>query len=178
MAPVTTNATCRTGFTLVEMLVVVAIIAALAAIGFPTMAVFKRKALVSGTQQLVNGVAVAVQGQQASMVTLADGRLARVWDIDGDRVIDGDPRIADADHPNLATVAPPSYTGFLAMTGFDAPAWAADPRRHVIDRWKRPLRIAWSAKDYGAHGFGIWSLGPDGLDGTADDITSWTTGER
>jgi hypothetical protein len=75
-------------------------------------------------------------------------------------------------------VAPPSYAGFLAMTGFDAPGWAAGPARQVIDHWNRPLHLAWSARAYGAHGFGVWSLGPDGGDGTGDDITSWTTGER
>ncbi|MDQ3334218.1 MAG: type II secretion system protein GspG [Myxococcota bacterium] len=46
--------------------------------------------------------------------------------------------------------------------------------REPVDDWKRPLKsYCGSTLPPGAKGYGVRSLGPDGIDGTADDITSW-----
>lgn len=71
------------------------------------------------------------------------------------------------------------------------PAWAADHadkqcpntlgEMHeytndgpTADSWGKPLVMRCGANlPAGAKGFAVWSLGPDGVDGTADDIKSW-----
>ncbi|MBA3699393.1 MAG: hypothetical protein H0W78_11140 [Planctomycetes bacterium] len=67
------------------------------------------------------------------------------------------------------------YRGFVAMTGSllkNRPSLKTSSRS---THGSGPLRIAFSVKIYGTTGFGIWSAGPDGVDGTADDLTSWTS---
>lgn len=47
-------------------------------------------------------------------------------------------------------------------------------RADLNDPWNHPLRMLCGPDaPAGAHGFGAYSLGPDGTDGTADDIKSW-----
>lgn len=43
-----------------------------------------------------------------------------------------------------------------------------------LDPWKRPYQYVAPGK-HNASSYDIWSLGPDGQDGTADDIGNWVT---
>ncbi len=51
---------CRRGFTFVELVVVISVIAALAAMGFPAYKYIKRQVDIGATQSLVNAVAAAI----------------------------------------------------------------------------------------------------------------------
>ena len=41
-----------------------------------------------------------------------------------------------------------------------------------LDPWERPYQYAYPGK-YNPSKFDVWSLGPDGVDGTEDDIGNW-----
>jgi len=41
-----------------------------------------------------------------------------------------------------------------------------------LDPWQNEYRYLWPGKQFPA-GFDIWSMGPDGMDGTEDDIGNW-----
>jgi hypothetical protein len=46
--------------------------------------------------------------------------------------------------------------------------------QELVDPWKHPFRMLCGADlPPGAHGLAVYSLGPDGQDGTADDVKSW-----
>jgi len=46
--------------------------------------------------------------------------------------------------------------------------------REAVDAWKRPLQMFCGATlPPGVKGLGVRSVGPDGVEATADDITSW-----
>jgi len=41
-----------------------------------------------------------------------------------------------------------------------------------LDEWKKPLQYA-SPGRHNKDGYDLWSVGPDGQDGTTDDIGNW-----
>ena len=43
-----------------------------------------------------------------------------------------------------------------------------------LDPWGRPYQYSYPGR-YNADSYDIWSLGPDGADGTEDDIGNWMT---
>lgn len=54
-------------------------------------------------------------------------------------------------------------------------AWAGpyiDAKAVPLDPWQRPYQYQYPGQ-YNPDKPDIWSLGPDGLDGTEDDITNW-----
>jgi general secretion pathway protein G len=56
--------------------------------------------------------------------------------------------------------------------------WGPEPyleKAVPLDPWDRPYQYQYPGK-YNPTGFDIWSLGPDGQDGTADDIGNWEQG--
>ena len=67
------------------------------------------------------------------------------------------------------------YEGFRGTTRSDLPIVNLDEQGQVIDSWGYVLRIDFHVERYGANRFGIWSIGPDGLANTIDDIKSWET---
>ena len=44
--------------------------------------------------------------------------------------------------------------------------------RDFLDAWGRPMRYRCPGR-HNPDGYDLWSVGPDGIDGTADDITNW-----
>ena len=44
-----------------------------------------------------------------------------------------------------------------------------------LDPWQRPYNYLSPGK-YNINSFDLWSVGPDGIDGTEDDIGNWSTG--
>jgi type II secretory pathway pseudopilin PulG len=187
---------------MVEMLIVVAIIAVLTGMGIASLKILNRRTGINSTRALVLALGnAAITYQQDSWTVLIDhdGNPAtparqysgRMWDLNvgaapdtttgrdlmvGDGLIDGIPATTkDVTHdgPFHAAVVASGYRGFAAMTGTSLLSRNLNKQGQIIDAWKRPLRIAWAARIYGTAGFGIWSCGPDGIDATNDDITSW-----
>lgn len=186
-APATSVVAMRSGsvrraVTLVELLVIVATIAALAAMTLPAIGYAQRRARANGTSELILAVGAAIASYPQRQVSvpargersLKDGAVRRLWDFDQDGILDGDPAkdpgFAELDRTAAGHVA---YRGFLASTGVAVPGRHVDAEGRVVDAWRRPLRIAFAADAYGSTGFGIWSDGPDGIEGNDDDLRSW-----
>ncbi len=72
----TTRPTTRRGFTFVELVVVISIIAALAAIGFPVWGMISTRVKVNATDALVNSVATAITTYQTKTWTWNIGTTA------------------------------------------------------------------------------------------------------
>jgi prepilin-type N-terminal cleavage/methylation domain-containing protein len=180
-------------FTLIEMLVVIAIIMALAGMSYPIMVSIRAKSDRSATFQLVQAVAAAIEAYQIKTISGKDGVIYHAWAVNqttsaayptGDgRWIDGDPKAYGASEP-MYSRGPDWYTGFVAMTGFPVPSKTGlDSKGRIKDRYTQPLHIEWKAHTYGASDFGVWSTGPDGRNSqesplnimgtTADDLRSW-----
>jgi len=191
MTPSTAQLPSSRGFTLIELVVVVGVIAALAAIGIPTLLYMRHKGDVAATESVIQAMTTAlVEHQQKSMLVLDGGeeRVFRLWDMNSDGILDGDPAeeaaILDAGdaYPDPPLAADPPYAGPVAMTAPTLPERFVDEYGRILDAWQRPLRIAFDPDAYGAHGFGIYSVGEDGvaapLDGAVeDDVRGWEVGD-
>lgn len=180
----------RHAFTLIEMLVVVAVITALAGMSYPVLVSIRNKADISATTQLVSTVATAIESYQIKTITCKDGVLRHAWALFQDSTkpdeIDGDPRLYSAAHSQYAVVtarSPSWYLGLVYMTGFNVPSKTGlTDVGQLKDRWGKPLHIAWAAHTYGSSDFGVWSTGRDAVltpPGTAaDDICSWKNNDQ
>lgn len=160
------------GFTLIELLASLVAIGVLIGLSIPLYRVMTTKARITATRGVIAAWTAAVLADPQSTVTAVDGSIRRRWDIDGDGRLDGDPQAVGAP-ASLRDAAPASYRGAVQTAQLDLPAWASDALAQPIDRWRHPLRIAFARRCYGGRDVGIWSPGPDGIDGTADDIRSW-----
>lgn len=119
-----------------------------------------------------------------------------LWDMDRDSILDGtvlsDESLRETkdDKADLAdeTKIPYDYRGFVETTRFRHNPKDLDPSGRLIDPWGNPYRVAmrlnepdpavWNARFGGGTTgqdlwYAVWSCGPDGKDGTKDDITSW-----
>jgi type II secretory pathway pseudopilin PulG len=179
--------TPRAGFTVLELLVVLGVIMALFAAGFPLLRSVQAKGRRAATAAVVQAVAAAIADHRGTTLTIVDGGRTRIhplWDVNGDGLVDGDPAL-EAALPDAV-----SYPPGIAVTGYRGLLLTAHPnlpKRHVdaasqriLDAWRRPLRIRSARKIYGGDGFGIWSPGADGRDDGEtrhDDIRSWETYE-
>jgi prepilin-type N-terminal cleavage/methylation domain-containing protein len=180
----------RGGFTLMEMMVVLAIILTLIGLGFPAYGAWLRRGHISQTRTLLTALAGAIEAYQRRDWPVWDDaagrqRLYPLWDWNGDGLIDGVPErelpgIEAVGHPDHALSAS-GYRGVLVMTGAAVGRGQVDAAGRPLDAWKHPLHIARAAGVYGTSTVGIWSLGPDGRDGApgtveqADNLTSWGT---
>ncbi len=160
----------RQAFTLLELVVVIAIIIALAGISLAAVGVVRSSQRKTSTLALVNAVALAIEAYQTDTLTMppatpvreaaratlirtllvllpsesTDNRLLPIFDLDLDFTIDPRPTTV----PNLTTLVVPDenpgfYQGFAAMVGGQLPNWAINSDGYVIDRWATPLRIDW-----------------------------------
>ena len=164
------------GFTLIELLIVMSVIVALSGLSLGAYSVLMENTRTSSTQALIN--TLTTQMVMYGSPVVIDGadpggpRMRRLWDFDGDHQVDGDPSTfaiqADAD-----AAARCGYRGPVKQLNLQISKSMLDVSGRPLDGWKRPLQIAFALQTYGATGFGIFSLGPDGLPGTNDDLTSW-----
>lgn len=166
----------RPGFTLIETLMVLALIMALSAVLLPTLFHVRRSSQVKATAGLVRAVSAAITAYPLRDWTWRDPndsslRSKLLWDLDDDHLVDGDPALAPGAFPAGAQAA--GYRGLLAMAQPPLGKQYVDAQRRVVDAWRRPLRIHFAIDTYGSSWFGIHSVGPDGLDATGDDIRSW-----
>lgn len=174
----------RRGFTLVEMMIVVAVIIAIMAAAIPLYARAKADAQVRSTRVLLEGVASAMDSYGHRSFTYfvgasAQPRVKRLWDVDtngaggkSDGIIDGDPAAGEVLPADIVSWG---YTGFLDMAQPPIEGRNVGEKRRVIDAWGNPLRISYpqdgeDSRRFGASGFSVWSVGPDGLEDTDDDL--------
>jgi prepilin-type N-terminal cleavage/methylation domain-containing protein len=178
------------GFSLIELLIAMAIIATLTGMGLAAYTVVVRKAKVDATRQVVRSVqAVMTQhARQDLTIPQSDGRsvLRPAWDLNADGILDGNPERDPADPlggggreftaAQRAEAVRADYRGFVAEAG----GLAVDRRfldadGHVLDAWKHPLRVAPLTTAGALAGrLRVWSIGRDGRDdaGSGDDLSS------
>lgn len=169
----------RAGFSLVELIVVISVLLVLLATGFVVWSMLRGKAAISSTQALVGSVStqiVTYSVKQWSWQEASGSKSGQLFDLNRDGLIDGAPGITtttDLDGGFSPELIASGYRGFVAMNGSSLKKSQIARNQQPLDAWKRPLRIAFAAKIYGTAAFGVWSAGPDGIDGTGDDINSW-----
>ncbi len=194
-----TLASANRAFTLMELMVVMAVMILLAGLGLPAFAYMKKQGEVRGTTAVINAVAAAISSYQLNTWTytnaLGKQRVQYLWAMKtgpdsrdkngsatGFYTIDGMPAVlsnATHDSPFDQGLVDSGYTGFYLMTQTSIPKRFVNKQRQVTDAWGQPLRIAFAANTYGASWCGIWSPGLDGTDnlangsGNVDDICSW-----
>jgi Tfp pilus assembly protein PilV len=183
------------GFTLIELIVI------LSGIGLGVAGVIRESQRRSATTAMVGNLILALRAYtmdhwRVPAVRNATGTITApaldlmTWDWNNDTIIDGPAetdvaQLALSPVPaNLATrVADSGYRGLLAMSGVQLPnTFVHLATGRPIDPWfvagspthgANWLRIRRAAGDFGDSPWGVWSLGKDGIDGTADDIQSW-----
>jgi len=171
------------GFSLVEMLVVIAILAVLGGFGFGTYMLVNKQAKVEQAAMMIEQLSssLEVRGNQPfSKLDLDDlqGVLSigsRYPDGDGSRTsttgllallsgdYDSSGRIDDARSPMFPQIDPDYQgKGKYAMDGL------------IVDPWLNPLRYEFPGYNNNVEdGFDIWSAGPDGVFDTEDDVKNW-----
>lgn len=167
----------RRGFTVIELLTVVAVILVLMGIGIPTYGILIQRSRDGATRQLVAGFAAAIarEGQLTVIVETPAGPVARSrFDFNRDGLLDGRPELDPGFDATLRTQADGiGYEGAIAAAGLSVQRTQIDAFHRPIDAWRRPLHIDIASGVYGAASFGVWSVGRDGIDGTNDDLKSW-----
>lgn len=165
----------RTGFTLVEMLVVVAIIMVLLGLLFPAFSSVREAARKTKAKNDVKQLDMAFKG------VLSD---YRTWDFSGIKEqLNGIPMSGQLVSYLAGSGSTPNTKG-IAYMEFDGSSLNSDGA--MVDPWystKKPNNFYYVAlgamgavtPPHGpiARSVAAWSRGPDGLDATTDDIKSW-----
>jgi general secretion pathway protein G len=137
----------RSGFTLLEVMIVVAIIVMLAAFAIPNLIGMQDKAKIDATRVQVKAFEQAVKTYKV-----------KVGDYPG-----GEGLSALVSGPGGGTEA---WTPLMSNEDVNA-----------LDQWGNRFQYSFpgSRNPYGSSAPDIWSNGPDRQSGTADDIGNWTT---
>ena len=175
----------RRGWTIIELVVVLCVILILLGMTIAVWGMFSHNTKVNATKNLVNAVSTAIDTYSTKLWSWQEGtpgtpsaaqKSAAIFDLNHDGLIDGAPAVIagpKTDSGFTPAQIASGYTGFIRMTNATVKPSFIAPNFQLLDAWKRPIRIAYAAKIYGTSGFGIWSVGPDGLDGNEDDLRSW-----
>jgi len=142
----------RRGFTLVEILLVLAILLMLAGVAVVALSGVREGAQIDSTKVLIQEIENALETYYMHLSrypTEEDGGLA-------------------------ALLTRPAFDDERLAERWRGPYLRMEPR----DAWQNPLNYqladALSEEAAGGKRFRLWSNGPDGQDGTADDIRNWT----
>jgi type II secretory pathway pseudopilin PulG len=175
---------CR-GWTIIELVVVLCVILVLLGMTIAVWGIFSHNVKVSATKSLVNALSTAIDTYSTKLWSWQEGtpgapsaeqKSSAIFDLNHDGLIDGAPAIIagpKTDGGFTPAQIASGYTGFIHMTNAIVKPSFIAPNFQLLDAWKHPIRIAYAAKIYGTQGFGIWSVGPDGIDGNEDDLRSW-----
>jgi len=147
------NRTARNAFTLVEMLIVLAILVGLAALVVPRLLGTQKKADVNSAKAQIGMVKGCLQSFHLDMKrfpTTEEGLNALIAPITGGA-------------EGAETVAAPNWGGPYTESG-ELPS----------DPWGNPYQYAYPPTHSKGDFPDIWSMGPDGQDNTEDDVCSWT----
>jgi|GEM_PF-4793822 len=158
------------------MLVVIGIILTLMSLAIPAYHAHRQSALVANSQRLVTVLSAAITAYTQRVVSLPDRSQRRLWDFNGDGILDGDPQRDENFAPADRTAAQAAgYVGPLSLLSWTPPEGQVDAQGRIVDAWRHPLRLDFSRERYGADGVGLWSLGRDGVnaDGGGDDLRGW-----
>lgn len=134
----------KAGFTLIELMIVVVILAVLAAAVIPRLAGRTQQARVNTAKMDISGnISVALD----------------LYELDNGR------------YPNTEDGLNALLTKPGSATNWNGPYL----KKKAIDPWGNQYKYA----SPGSHNndYDLYSLGPDGTDGTSDDITNWEAGE-
>jgi prepilin-type N-terminal cleavage/methylation domain-containing protein len=171
------------GLTLLEMMLVITIIGAILGMALPIYNLMVASSKRSRTLSMIDAIATAMATYRTRVINWPNGQALRMWDVDADGVIDGEPASLAGTFQAQAITA--GYRGFLVTTGLAVETGDRSTDGCPLDAWKRKLRIRFAsgADDlrYGASGIGIWSYGEPGpASGNPDlplkpsaAITSW-----
>lgn len=170
----------RTGWSFVELVIVITILVSLMACVIAVWSLVRNRTAIGSTHTLITAVSSQIttygqlvwQWQEPSGAT----KSGPMFDLNYDGLVDGRPGVVasdDVDGGFPPAVIASGYRGYAAMTGMATDKASIAKNHQPLDAWKRPLRIAFAAKIYGTTMYGIWSAGPDGVDGTPDDVCSW-----
>ena len=150
------------GFTLIEMLVVIVIIAILVALLFPAIKQALLKAEVAKAKTTILSIATAFKAFNSEYGYLPSSVTAGPHDM-------------QTDFLNNSTDNPRNIT-FLDTANKDIVGGI------IMDPWRHAYQIAVDATYVGhfstplgdvTNSVAVWSWGPDGVVGTSDDVTSW-----
>lgn len=175
------------GFTLIELLIVILVLSSLMAMLVVGMGVIRQRSASRATQAMIDTIALDL-----ARFPLKDRVLSSVggfprfrgnFNPDVDNFLDGKPHLDPGFSDSVRALARSvSYTGTVDSLGLSIKDRYVDHvTGRVHDGWNRPLRIAFHSTHFGSDGFGIWSVGADGIDQTgsgdfaedSDDIRSW-----
>jgi len=159
----------KRGFTLIEMLLVIVIIAILVALLFPAIKQALLRAEIAKAKTTVLSIATAFKAFNSQYGYWPNGAddLSSPQDLKTDYLTS-------------------TYGNSLNITFLDYSSKDVDSSNHILDPWKKPYKIALDTKYINSvatncsgssstisGGVAVWSLGPDGSCGTSDDVTSW-----
>ncbi|MBA3708541.1 MAG: prepilin-type N-terminal cleavage/methylation domain-containing protein [Planctomycetes bacterium] len=177
-------------FTILELLVVILVISALMGMLFPAVHWYRDQAIKKTTAAMMAAISAAIISYRRESIVvpalgnpaLVDDQTRRLWDFNigsctsptFDYILDGDPELDPGfSASDRAAAKNIGYRGFLATSGASLSKAVVAPDGRLMDPWKRPIHIRYATGAYGAANFGVWSNGPDGVEGTEDDIRSW-----
>ncbi|MFC4994629.1 prepilin-type N-terminal cleavage/methylation domain-containing protein [Rubritalea tangerina] len=182
-----TNKTAsRKGFTMIEVLTVIAILAVLGGIGFGTYMAVNRQAKVTQCEVMIENVSSNLESLSLSKADVAE--LGSMLDSES-RMPTGDG--GNTSTENLYAVLAGDYDLDGEVDDDRTPAFPEiDPQYEgkgryvnadllIVDPWKKPMRYNHSSDPAAnlnnnvVNGFDLWSAGPDGEFDTEDDIKNW-----
>lgn len=163
------------GFTLMELIIVVAIAMILMGLSFAAFTILKRQAMRRNTAMACKTIALAIASYNSGgALQFGGGKGYSAWDWNNDQIIDGRP----IDDPGFSATARTDaaaggYTGMASMLRLDLPAAFVSPATgRITDAWRRDMHIAWAVGIYDGESYGIWSDGEDPSK-PASRIASW-----